>query len=288
MHINELLKGTIDRTMKKILLAEQDEVTRKLMDIVFSDYPWEFIYAGSPSEVIDMVSADKPDVVIASSSDAPADTELYNSLRALPFSEPVSFLLLHTREQHPPVFENDNYFMTLLKPFSTFSIGAGIKFLLQPDLINKTVTTEEAQSFAADAETGFSSETGVEDEKNGPEAAESAAVNEEPSFGSAEKGFEESKDAQQVASGETSSLVNAGLPDAGREKLFDESILGESSFTEDSAPSTNNLMSKLESGSLPQDYSTGDLLNSISGDQSFAAGQLDPSSLPDSIKKQLD
>ena len=121
--------------MKKILLVHTDEIVKSICNIVFSNFPWEFLYVKSGAEAINVISNDKPDMVILDLSEGTA--EVYNHLRTLNTDDTVPVLQICSKDQTPISSANDLFLELIYKPFSICKLTAYIKFLFESELINE-------------------------------------------------------------------------------------------------------------------------------------------------------
>lgn len=117
--------------MKKILLAHKDEVTRRIFNIVFSSFPWEFIYVDSSSDALSSISADKPDMLIVDLPEGASD--IYTHLRALNNDSSIPVLQICPKGQTPVEIADDELLASISKPFNILALTAYIQLLLDSD-----------------------------------------------------------------------------------------------------------------------------------------------------------
>jgi CheY-like chemotaxis protein len=58
---------TAYRYMRKILIAEDDEIIRKIIEVILMNDEFELLYASSGPQVLEMAQHERPDVIVVKS-----------------------------------------------------------------------------------------------------------------------------------------------------------------------------------------------------------------------------
>lgn len=110
--------------MKKILIAETNEVTQRVLQTAFTDlqdFEGEVMFADTPDEAYNLIKIHKPDLFLASDSSEFSDLqELCERVRQIDVAAEIPLVVIFSPDK-PVKFEDKNT-VKLQKPFSAIKL----------------------------------------------------------------------------------------------------------------------------------------------------------------------
>jgi DNA-binding response OmpR family regulator len=117
--------------MRKVLIAEDDMILRKIIEVILIDGDFQLIYATSGAQVLEMAQAENPDVIVTKLKlPGVSGIELLQRLKSEEMTAHIPVILIGANEELPDMKQSLDFGATahLTRPFSP------MKFLAHLDL----------------------------------------------------------------------------------------------------------------------------------------------------------